>query len=564
MGSPDSRVTRRHAFSEATSRAYGRAPAFYSDGQTFTGGRRAHTIPRTKRRVLTPAGLVVGAALLLAAAATPHGIKEGGTFLVAFATGRLTAIDPALPGIPVAQRLLAPACATLVAYPNKPPPAGYRLEPSLAEAKPLVSRGGRTYAFTIRKDARFSDGTPVTARAFARALERILTPAMESDFYPAFEDIVGARKMLADKTTTLAGAVARGRTLTLRLTKPIPDLLLSLARLCAVPSNLPTDPEGARAPLPSPAPYYVGEYVPGERLVLERNRFYAGERPHHVARFVANLASDFGPGIDQVESGAVDLFLPGQTPEQTVELARRYGVNRSRFFIKQGNTLRVFGLNNRALFGNNPKLRQAVNFAVDRQALAQEAGPLVETPADQYLVPSVRGYRNQSIYPLKGPDLRRARTLAKGHLRGGKAVLYTIDQPGEIARAQILQRNLKAIGLEVEIKAFPLGLYFEKINTPGEPFDLARIQYGTSPEPIYMNFLFGDVLPRKYHRLLDRASRLTADDRYRAYGDLDGQISRDAAPMIPVTVVNAQTFVSARVDCIVLNPTLDLTAVCLK
>ena len=66
------------------------------------------------------------------------------------------------------------------AIPDKPLPDGLRLRPELAEAEPVVSRDGKTYTFTIRKDARFSDGKPVTARAFAHALERILTPAMES------------------------------------------------------------------------------------------------------------------------------------------------------------------------------------------------------------------------------------------------------------------------------------------------------------------------------------------------------------------------------------------------
>jgi peptide/nickel transport system substrate-binding protein len=510
------------------------------------------------------------AALLVAASSPAHGIREGGTFRVAIVTGVFAGIDPAIPGNPIAQLLLAPACGTLVAYPSKPPPAGYRLAPSLAEAMPVVSRGGRTYRFTIRKDARFSDGRPVTARAFARALERILDPAMDSPLFPGFVDIVGARKMLAGKTTTLDGAVARGRTLTLRLTKPVPDLLpTSLSRLCAVPPNLPADPEGAKAPLPSPAPYYVAEYVPGERLVMERNRFYRGERPHHVARFEGDLATNPGSGIGQVANGTVDIFLPGPTPEQTVELVRRYGVNKSRFFVKQGNFLRVFVLTNGSLFRNNPKLRQAVNFAVDRQALVREAGPLVETPTDQYLMPSVRGYRNEAIYPLSGPDLRRARALAKGHLRGGKAVLYTIDQPSDVARAQILQRNLKAIGLELDIKAFPSTLYFGKLATPDEPYDLYRVQWRTYPDPVYLDYMFADAgaaFPPKYQRLLDRASRLTGNDRYRAYGDLDAQISRDAAPMIPVAVVNAQTFVSARVDpsCFVLKPYLDLTAVCLK
>ena len=59
-------------------------------------------------------------------------------------------------------------------------PEGLRLRPELAEAEPVVSRDGKTYTFTVREDARFSDGKRVTARAFAHALERILTPAMES------------------------------------------------------------------------------------------------------------------------------------------------------------------------------------------------------------------------------------------------------------------------------------------------------------------------------------------------------------------------------------------------
>src|SRR5262249_3117527 len=161
-------------------------------------------------------------------------------------------------------------------YPDQPLPASSRLVPDLAEAMPVVSRNGLSYRFTIRKDARFSTGAPVTALAFVHALERIFTPAMKSDAAPTFVEILGARRMLAGKTTTLDGAVAKGRTLILRLTKPHATLLDSLSSLCAVPPNLPADPEGAKAPLASPAPYYVSEYVPGERAVFERNRFYAG------------------------------------------------------------------------------------------------------------------------------------------------------------------------------------------------------------------------------------------------------------------------------------------------
>jgi hypothetical protein len=64
--------------------------------------------------------------------------------------------------------------------------------------------------------------------------------------------------------------------------------------------------------------------------------------------------------------------------------------------------------------------------------------------------------------------------------------------------------------------------------------------------------------------LIDRAGRLSGVARYRAYGDLDVQLARDAAPAIPYANFNEFTFVSSDVGCVVPNPALDLTAVCLK
>jgi hypothetical protein len=69
----------------------------------------------------------------------------------------------------------------------------------------------------------------------------------------------------------------------------------------------------------------------------------------------------------------------------------------------------------------------------------------------------------------------------------------------------------------------------------------------------------------KYNRLLDRALSLPVGPaRSDAFGELDVQISRDAAPAIAYGVPNELTLVSRKVGCVVVNPTLDLTAVCLK
>jgi ABC-type transport system substrate-binding protein len=311
--------------------------------------------------------------------------------------------------------------------------------------------------------------------------------------------------------------------------------------------------------------------------MLERNRFYHGKRPHHVDRFVFDLTVDRGSAVDQVAAGTTDTLVPfGPIADRSDELAQRYGINKSQFFVIPGNGIRLFHLNTRRpLFRNNLKLRRAVNFAIDRKAVAREDGVWAVTPTDQYQLRGAPEYRDQRIYPLKGPALRRARALAAGHTRSGKATPFTTTSPNDIAQAQILRRNLEAIGLDLEIKHFP-GNLFDEVQRPGAAFDLARVRWFVGLDPSYLNCLFDGrgigqrgtcnfsfFNSRKYNGLLERASRLTGADRYRVHGELDVQLSRDAATAIPVARVNALSFVSARVGCVVVNPFLDLTAACL-
>jgi ABC-type transport system substrate-binding protein len=538
-------------------------------------------------RIVAICGAALAALTLLVAAASggkAARAKEGGTFRVIEA-GLFGTIDPALASNIAEAVILRPACAGLLTFPHKPLPAGIQVEPELAEAHPVVSRDRKTYTFRIRRDARYSNGARVTARDFVRALERIFDPAMRSPFAPPFESIVGAREMLDGKATKLRGVVAKGRTLVVRLVRPVPDFPLLVAstgnKICAVPPSLPVDPEGVKAPLASPAPYYVARYVPGERVVLERNRFYRGSRPHHVDRFIANLAGSPATVFDQVLRGEADYALgpPPWFADKADDLARRYGVNKTRFHAVPALGVRMFALNtSRPLFGNNVKLRQAVNFAVNRRALTRELGPYAGTPSDQYMPPTMPGYRDERIYPLRAPDLRKARALAAGRTRSRKAVLYTIDAPLDLAQAAIVRQNLRKIGLEVEIQKFPITVLFQKLATPGEPFDIGRVSWGGLFDPGFLSFLFdGSTIGKpefgnwsyfdspKYNRLLQRASKLPIGRaRNRAFGELDVQLSRDAAPGIAYGVLHELTLVSGRTGCVIVNPSLDLTPVCLK
>jgi ABC-type transport system substrate-binding protein len=468
--------------------------------------------------------------------------------------------------------------------PDKPLPAGVLLVPEIATRYPKITNSGRTYTFTIRKGVRFSTGAPVTARSLLHTINRQLSPTMRAPLAIDYANIVGAQDVIDGKAKTASGVSARGNTLIIRLTKPegafLRVLTAGLGGFCVLPENVPIDPEGVKAPVPSAGPYYVAEYVPGERVILRRNRFYRGERPHHIDRFEIDLTLDATTILDRVESGELDssFVIAANFGDRAEELKRKYGVNRSRFFVAPTAALATFMLNmRRPLFRNNVKLRQAVNFAIDRSALLRERGLLSGYLTDQYLTPLIPGFRNERIYPLRRPNLARARALAQGRTRSGKAVLYTMATPLDVAQAQILQKSLKTIGLEVEIKQFPGPLLFEKLATPGEPFDIARVVWIPDLDPSFLNYLFDGptigqaganysyINSRAYQRRLGAASRLPAGpERNRTYAKLDLDIARKVAPAIPYAYGTAFTLVSARVGCVVVNPVLDLTAVCLK
>jgi ABC-type oligopeptide transport system substrate-binding subunit len=235
----------------------------------------------------------------------------------------------------------------------------------------------------------------------------------------------------------------------------------------------------------------------------------------------------------------------------------------------------------RPLFRNNPKLRRAINYALDRKALLGTAGgPIALRSTDQYLPYGIPGFRDSDIYPLGGPDLARARALARGNLRQRKAVMYTTSVAPAMALAQAVKQQLAAIGLELEIVPITLHVasaaYLETLARGGE-WDLALVLWTPNiPDPhAYLNQLLeaqhldGRTLTGFRSRVASRelgqaARRLQGRARDDAYARLDALLARDYAPLAALDVVNEVTLVSNRVGCMVLRPVLDLAVACLK
>ena len=499
----------------------------------------------------------------------------------------IDSLDPAIGYTFDAWTIAYVTCAQLLNYPDRPAPGGSRLVPEVAAAMPARSADGKSYTFTIRPGFRFSppSNAPVTAQTFKFSIERALSPKIPDGPARSFaSDIVGVQAYEAGKAKHISGIRVRGNTLTVRLTGVSPDILSRLAQplFCPVPLGTPVEATGVNT-VSSAGPYYVASYRPEQGAVLKRNPNYHGSRPHAFDEIDYESSIGSEQSVREIEAGTSDFAVVSDLPDgQLASLAARYGPGspaarsgRQRFFVNPLLGFVYLALNtSRPLFAN-ADLRKAVNFALDRRAIA--SGPSAQ-PTDQYLVPGIPGFRDTHVYPLT-PDLGRAKRLARGH--GGRAVLYAGVEPGAREEAQLIKAELAPIGINVQIKTFPSFAVGHLAGRRGEPFDMALTSWFLAyPDPSnILNYLFDGRSIRAtansnlsyfddstYNRKLAAAARLNAPQRYAAYQALEADLLRNAAPAAPLKNFEESEFFSARIGCQVYQPVyqIDLAALCLK
>ena len=541
-----------------------------------------------RRLWFSAAMLTVGTSLLVAAAvawsAERADAPKGGTLRLG-SVFDVESVDPALSyefGLEFA------TCAKLFNYPDASGAAGTRVIPELVKSW-TVSKDGRTYDFEMKRTFRFHTGAAVTARSFAAAFNRDANPRLES---PArlqgyMREIVGAVAVMQGRAKAISGVRALGRyRLQIRLTRPVGDFTarLTMPFFCPILPNTPIVPEGIDNP-PGSGPYYVAERVVNRLVVLKRNPFYQGGRPANVDQVVWMVGETAEGCFQKVEENQLDLCL-AQMPNSALprRLVERYGVNRpgGQFFRSPISSTAhfVFNHDRRAFRGPGQiALKKAINYAIDRPALTRAYPYLVGIRTDQIL-PAALG-RDTSVYPLGGADPATARKwYARAEYKPQRLVYYATNDRFGIALAQVLQFNLKQIGIELELKYYDYPTKYEKIGTRGEPFDISYNNWAPDwPDPAAFfeplltpnlrttgNSNYPYFVRPWVTRRMEAASRLTGPARRKAWADLDADLMRDDPPWAPIVHNAYRTFVSPSFGCLVDHPVygVDFAAACKK
>jgi ABC-type transport system substrate-binding protein len=523
-------------------------------------------------RRLSLAALVMGAGLLAASAlASVDQAPSRGTFRISLTTD-VDYVDPALAYYVPSWMLEYATGAMLFNYPDAPAPRGSRLVPEVAAGFPTISRDGRTYTFRLKTTYRFSDGRPVRAANFIRAFQRARNRSPATPAAQFISDVVDF-------------AALRPNRLRIRLRRPAGDILARLAMpfFMAIPTDTPDVIDGIGAPVVSAGPYFIREWTKNRRIVLGRNRYYRGARPHRVDRILVDVGQPLETIKLNIDRGRTDTGdIP---PGAHAEVGRRFGIRRrspGRYFVNPAPAILYLAMNHdRGVFGGptalgNLPLKRAVNYAIDRRSMLAQRGAYAGSVHDQLLPPTIRGFRQARIYPPRA-DRQRARALANGNLRGGQAVMHCQRRSPSPQVCQVVQRNLAEIGLQVGIRVCrfcgppfrrgePFDLWLESWHADSlDPYDFVHLVDGATITPVDSDNLSYFDHPR-YNRRIRQARALVGPARYRAFGALDVDVMRNAAPVAVYGVPNDRHYVSARTGCYHYHPvyTYDLPAICLR
>jgi peptide/nickel transport system substrate-binding protein len=552
----------------------------------------------TRKLWLSIAMLAVGVGLLVAAgfaspassgndqSATAY-VKKGGTLRLSKSTD-VDYVDPALAYFTDTFGQIGYAtCAKLYSYPDKSGAAGAQVIPEVAAGNPTISKDGKTYTIKLKTTYRFHNGTPVRAANFVEAFNRDANPKMQSPATSYMTEIVGAEAVINGKAAKISGMRAvNPTTIQIRLTKALPDLVarLTMPFFCPVRVGEAIEPDGINNPLGS-GPYYVSERTVNRQLVLTKNKFYKGPRPANVDKIVWTIGPSQEACRLNTERDATDWCVDEVPPTAYKDIASKYGVNKpnGQFYFSTALGTSYFALNHdRSAFkgkGQIP-LKKALNYAIDRPALVRASGYLGGKRTDQILPPPMT--TDVNLYPLQGASPARAKTLlGQAANKPNKLVLYSTTTGARVIRAQVLQFNLKQIGIDVDIKQYARAVQHEKCATRGEAFDICDegwlVDYAdavTFFEPLLNGnniqqtsnsneSYFNDPV---YNRKIEQAAALSGQARVNAWKALDGDIMKNAVPWAPFLTITRRDFVSKSTGCFLYHPVweFDLAAACKK
>ena len=344
-----------------------------------------------------------------------------------------------------------------------------QLVPDVAE-RWEISDDSTLYTFHIRDNAKFHDGTPITAGDFKWSLERAVSPETASPVADTYlGDIVGVEDALEGLTSDISGVrVVDDSTLQIQIDAPKAYFLQKLTYPTAYVLQRENVESGGRNwtdNLNGSGPFKLKEYRIGERIILERNEHYHRE-PANLDSVSMNLAGGQSMAMyenDEIDITGVGLFDLDRVLDPNEELNKELVIAPPDFSVS------YVGFNTSMPPFDDANFRKALNHAVNKELIAKEVLSELVEPAYGILPPGFPGY-NEDLTGLEhDPDKARQLLEESAYADPDTRPRIVVTVPGTggtigLDLEVIIEMWRQELGVEVDIQQVEWATYLQDLN----------------------------------------------------------------------------------------------------
>ena len=342
------------------------------------------------------------------------------------------------------------------------------LAPRLAEDWPEISADGKTYTFKIRPGVKWHNGREVVAADFKYGIERATDPDTGSWGQSYMQQVVGYQDFVDGKADEMTGIKVIDD-YTLEITLQNPQALFTTLLISTSTFPLPKeevenagDRWGTEVAIGN-GPYMVSEWVPDERLVLAKNPDYWDEGKPYLDEQVINMAIEPSVSLLKLSRGDIGMMTSNIDPDilATVQSDPQY----QDFIISQPSMTSLWMFMNMEMAPfDNVLVRQAINHAIDREAIMRIAGGGV--PMYGVYPPGMPAY-DPDFNPYPYDPTRAKELLAEAGYPDGfqTQFYYNNEYPYWVTAAPVIQQQLAAVGVEAELVPLSHTAYIAQVNS---------------------------------------------------------------------------------------------------
>ncbi len=412
-----------------------------------------------------------------------------------------------------------------------------------------ISRDGTIYTFHIREDAKFHNGKPITANDFKWSLDRASNPSTAAPVVDQYlGDIVGVKERLKGDATEVAGVrVIDNHTLEIRIDAPKSYFLAKLTYPTAFVldrENVESGRRWFREPNGS-GPFKLDEYVPGEVLVLARNEnYHLGPPLLDKARFILSG----GTSMLMYENDEIHITGVGIADLDRIKDPSS-SLNAELMQAPPQFSTDYIGMNIKEPPFDDPKVRQALNFAIDKQVIAEEVLAGLVIPAQGILPPDFpafsSGLEGYTYDPERARQLLRESKYGENMEDFPRIILTTAGSFGSSVGLDlevILEMWRQNLGIEVLVQQTEFATYLQDlVKRRFQMFQIGWIADYPDPEN-FLDLLFHSESSNNHtgysnanvDNLLEQARVENREDRrFELYNQAE-QMIVDDAPWIPL------------------------------